>query len=69
MSSTQLILTGQTLVVLLVPLLFIPFPFYNALTLFYWTIYTIQKKDCDQEISNAFDATHNVLIYAKDDEH
>jgi hypothetical protein len=69
MSSIQLILTVQTLVVLLVPLLFISFPFYNALTLFYWTIDTIRKKDCDQEISNAFDASHNVLIYAKDDEH
>ncbi len=67
--STQLLLTVQTGVVLLVPLLFIPFPFYNALTLFYWTICTIRKKDCDQEISNAFDATHNVLIYAKDDGH
>jgi hypothetical protein len=69
LTSIQLILTVQTAVVLLVPLLFIPLPFCNALTTFYWTIYTIQKRDYEQEISHTLDTCRNVLIYTKDDEH
>lgn len=66
--STQLILTLQTNVLLLVPLLFIPLPLFNALTMLHWTRCTIRKKSSEQETANAFDTCRNVFIYGKDEE-